>query len=39
MQRYPELYEVVDPFLLVFPSLYLVKANYSDVNFILTKQK
>ena len=37
--KYPQLCAVVEPFLLAFPSSYLVEAGFSHANAILTKQR
>ena len=38
-QNYPKIYEKVEPFLLSFPSSYMVEAGFSRVNNILTKSR
>lgn len=39
MQKYVKLYEVAMPFMLAFPSSYMVEAGFSHVNSILTKYR
>lgn len=39
MQKYAKLYEMAHPFLLAFPSSYMVEAGFSHVNSILTKYR
>ena len=37
--KYPQLCAVVEPFLLAFPSSYMVEAGFSHANAVLTKQR
>ena len=37
--KYPQLCAVVQPFLLAFPSSYMVEAGFSHANAVLTKQR
>lgn len=38
-QKYVKLYEMAQPFMLAFPSSYMVEAGFSHVNSILTKNR
>jgi len=37
--KYPRIYAVIEPFLLAFPNLCMVKASFSHTNAILMKQR
>ena len=39
MQKYVKLYEIAQPFMLTFPSSYMVEAGFSHVNSTLTKYR